>query len=348
MQSRTLAALLEGRDLSREEARGLMRLIMTGQVPPVSLAAHLVALRGKGEAVSELVGFAEAMREHAVPIPTRRRGLIDTCGTGGDASGTFNISTAAALLSAAMGIGVAKHGNRAVSSRSGSADVLEALGVSIELGPEQVGTLIDTLGIGFLFAPALHPAMRHAMPVRRELGVRTVFNLLGPLANPAKVDRQLMGVYHPDLCEPVCRALSELGCRKAFVVHGHGGLDEVSPLGPTRVAALDGGQVRMFTFTPGDAGLDPVPAAALAGGSPRDNAEIIRGIFRGERPEAAAAVLLNAGFAAVVADQAENVSEGVAMARRAIATGRAAALLEDLCTASAELMRASGALKEGA
>lgn len=346
MPDRTLDILLSGRDLSREQARGLMRQVMTGALPPVSLAAHLVALRGKGEAVSEIVGFAEAMRERAVPIPVRRRGLVDTCGTGGDASGTFNISTAAALLSAAMGIGIAKHGNRAVSSRSGSADVLEALGVAIDLEPAQVGTLIDTLGIGFLFAPALHPAMRHAMPVRRELGVRTVFNLLGPLTNPAGVDRQLMGVYDPGLCEPVCRALGQLGCRKAFVVHGEGGLDEVSPSGATTVAALDRGVVTVFEFHPRDAGLDPVPLAELAGGTADENARIIREVFGGGRPGAAAAVVLNAGFVAVAAGVATDVRGGVEAARRTLVSGAGLRLLDDLCRASNDL--AGRAVKEGA
>ncbi len=334
MAAETLAVLLEGCDLTREQARGLMERIMTGEVPPAVLAAHLTALRCKGEAVDELVGFALAMREHAVPIPVARRDLVDTCGTGGDGSGTFNISTAAALLAAAMGVGIAKHGNRAVSSRSGSADVLEALGVNIELSPRQVGRLIDTVGIGFLFAPRLHPAMKHAMPVRRELGVRTVFNLLGPLTNPAGVDRQLLGVYHPDLCEPVCRALGELGSRKAFVVHGHGGLDEVSPTGPTRVAALDDGRVRVFEFEPRQAGLEPVPAVALAGGTAKENAALIREIFTGGRPAAAAAVLLNTGFAVVAADRAADVREGVALARKALEEGRALALLDELVAAS--------------
>lgn len=348
MQSLTLPALLEGRDLTRDQARELMGRIMTGTLPPVLLAGHLVALRSKGESVEELVGFAEAMRGHAVPIPAKRRDLLDTCGTGGDSSGTFNISTAAALLAAAMGIGVAKHGNRAVSSRSGSADVLEALGVHIDLSPVQIAGLIDSLGIGFLFAPALHPAMRHALPVRRELGVRTVFNVLGPLTNPAGVDRQLLGVYHPALCEPVCRALRELGCRKAFVVHGQGGMDEVSPSGTTKVAALQDGLVRVFEFEPRDAGLDPVPAAAVAGGSAPGNARLIREIFAGGRRDAAVAVLLNAGFAAVAADAAADVREGVELARRALDSGAALGLLEDLCAASAALALAAGAAKEGA
>ncbi len=334
MGAETLNEVLGGRDLGRAEARKLMNLIMDGELSPVLLAAHLVALRNKGEAVSELVGFAEAMRQHAAIIPTTRRDLVDTCGTGGDGSGTFNISTAAALLAGAMGIGIAKHGNRAVSSRCGSADVLEALGVNIELTPAQVGRLIDTVGVGFLFAPRLHPAMRHAMPVRRELGLRTVFNLLGPLTNPAGVERQLVGVYDANLCEPVCRALGELGSSKVFVVHGHGGLDEVSPCGPTRIAALANGAVRVFDFEPHEAGLDPVPLGKLAGGSAAENATIIRDIFAGKRPEAATAVLLNAGFVAVVAGRAEDVREGVDLARQALKAGKARLLLDELTAAS--------------
>ena len=230
-----------------------------------------------------------------------------------------------------------------MSSQSGSADVLEALGVAIDLTPEQTGRLIDTVGVGFLFAPRLHPAMKHAMPVRRELGVRTVFNLLGPLTNPAGVRRQVMGVYDPGLCEPVCRALGELGAERAFVVHGHGGLDEVSPCGPTRVAELRDGAVRVYDFSPEDAGLDPVPLAALAGGTAAENAALIREIFTGGRPRAAAAVALNAGFAAVAAGIAADVPSGVDMARAALADGKVAATLEDLARASQALAQEGSA-----
>lgn len=325
-----LTGLMEGRDLSRDEARKFMNLVMSGNVPTVRLAGILTALRVKGETVPEITGFAEAMRENAVRISPRRSDLIDTCGTGGDGSGTFNISTATALLAAAMGIAVAKHGNRAVSSRSGSADVLEALGIRIDLTPDEAAAGIDEAGIGFLFAPNLHPAMKHAMPARRELGVRTVFNLLGPLTNPAGATRQLMGVYHRDLCEPVCRVLADLGSERAFVVHGEGGLDEVSPVGETLVASLENGEVRTYLFHPGEAGIDPCQVDDLRGGSPEENAAIVRAIFDGAQGPQADAVLLNAGFAAVVAGRAENFGEGVAAARSAIADGSAADLLSSL------------------
>jgi anthranilate phosphoribosyltransferase len=325
-----LEGLLDGRDLSRAEAREFMNLVMNGQVPTARLAGILTALRIKGETVPEITGFAEAMRENAVTVAAGRDDLIDTCGTGGDGTGTINISTATALLAAAMGIPVAKHGNRAVSSRSGSADVLEALGVRIDLSPKEAADAINDVGIGFLFAPNLHPAMKHAMPARRELGVRTVFNVLGPLTNPAGARRQLMGVYDPALCEPICRVLAELGSHRAFVVHGAGGLDEVSPVGETRVASLSEGKVTVFTFTPEEAGIEPCALSDLAGGTPAENAESIRAIFGGETGPRSDAVLLNAGFAAVVAERAGNVKEGVAAARAAIADRTASRLLATL------------------
>lgn len=334
MISATLARLLERRHLDRIEAGDLMDDVMTGKVSPVALAALLVALRAKGETVDEIAGFAQSMRRHVVPVVSRRDDLLDTCGTGGDASGTFNISTGAAVVAAAMGIAVAKHGNRAVSSRSGSADVLEALGVNVDLDPQQAAELIDTIGLGFLFAPNLHPAMKHAGPVRRELRVRTVFNLLGPLTNPAGARRQLLGVYLPDLCEPVCQVLHQLGSHRAFVVHGAGGLDEVSPCGPTTVAALQDGRVRTFTFTPEEVGLAPVPVEELQGGTPKDNARLLEKVFQGREGPRTDAVVLNAAFAAVLADKAGTVAEGAELARTALASGAALAKLEELRQAS--------------
>ena len=330
MCSEILAKLLDRRDLSLDEASILMDSIMDGQMSDVSLAAILIALRAKGASVDEITGFAVSMRSHVVPVQPVTTGLMDTCGTGGDAAGTINISTAAALLAAAMDIPVAKHGNRAVSSRSGSADVLEALGVNIELDPGQVANLIDTVGIGFLFAPHLHPAMKHAGPVRKELGVRTVFNLLGPLTNPAGVDRQLLGVYNPDLCEPVCRVLRQLGSKRAFVVHGAGGLDEVSPCGPTVVAALEDGEVRTFTFSPEEVGIEPVAVEDLCGGTPLDNARLIEKIFQGKQDPRTEAVVLNAAFAAVLGEKAEDVREGVDLARQTLDSGAVLAKLEQL------------------
>lgn len=334
MSSEILVKLLERRDLSQEDAAVLMDSIMEGDVSPVSLAAILIALRAKGATVDEITGFAISMRNHVIPVEAMTTGLLDTCGTGGDAAGTINISTATALTAAAMGIPVAKHGNRAVSSRSGSADVLEALGVNIELDPGQVANMIDTIGIGFLFSPHLHPAMKHAAPVRRELGVRTVFNLLGPLTNPAGVDRQLLGVYNPDLCEPICRVLRRLGSKRAFVVHGAEGLDEVSPCGPTVVAALEEGQVRTFTFNLEDVGMEPVAVEDLCGGTPLDNARLIEKIFQGKQDPRTEAVVLNAAFAAVLGEKAGDVREGVDLARQTLASGAVLAKLEQLREAS--------------
>ncbi len=334
-----LDAVLAGRELSRAAARALMTAVMAGRVPPMRLAGLLVALRARGETVAEIAGFAEAMRESALPVRCGHADLVDTCGTGGDGSGTFNISTATALAAAAMGIPVAKHGNRAVSSRCGSADVLEALGVNVEVGPARAGELLDELGLAFLFAPALHPAMRHAAPVRRELGVRTVFNLLGPLTNPAAAELQLLGVYDPALCEPLARVLGALGSRRAFVVHGAGGLDEVSPLGPTRVAELRDGAVRMFTFDPGEAGVDRCDAADLAGGTPAQNADLIARVLRGEPGPPADAVALNAGFVAVLAGRAGDFRTGVAQARATLHSGAGGELLRRLARATGGVPR---------
>ncbi len=316
-----------------------MTAIMGGEVPGASLAALLTALRLKGETVDEITGFATVMRRHVVPVPTSAGLLLDTCGTGGDGAGTVNISTATALVAAAMGIPVAKHGNRAVSSRSGSADVLEALGVNIALEAGQVGHLVDTVGIGFLFAPNLHPAMKHAAPVRRELGVRTVFNVLGPLTNPAGADRQLFGVYDPALCEPLCRVLANLGARRACVVHGSGGLDEVSPCGPTRVAELKDGRVRVHEFSPWDLGVETVAPAQLAGGTPQENAAILLDVFAGNPGPHATAVLLNAAFAAVLGERAADLAEGLDLARRTLQSGAVLETLDVLKTASGQLVK---------
>jgi anthranilate phosphoribosyltransferase len=334
-----LETVIGGGTLDREHARALMSAVMSGQVPPARLGGLLAALRARGETVAEITGFAEAMRQGALLVSCRRQGLVDTCGTGGDGAGTFNISTATALVAAGRGIPVAKHGNRAVSSRSGSADVLEALGVNIDVGPARAGELLDELGLAFLFAPSLHPAMRFAGPVRRELGVRTVFNVLGPLTNPAGAELQLLGVFDPDLCEPLARVLGALGSRRAFVVHGAGGLDEVSPLGPTRVAELRRGAVRTFNFDPSEAGVERCAAADLAGGTPADNAEIINRVLAGEPGPAADAVALNAGFVAVLAGRAPDFRAGVALARTTLASGAAQRLLKQLARATGGIPR---------
>ncbi|HEY3208013.1 MAG TPA: anthranilate phosphoribosyltransferase, partial [Gaiellaceae bacterium] len=250
-----LGGLLDGRDLSRDEAREVMGAIMRGEATPAQIAGLLIALRAKGETADEIAGCAEAMREHVVPVRPRRQDLVDTAGTGGDGAKTINISTAAALVAAAAGAGVAKHGNRAVSSASGSADVLEALGLNLELPADRVARSIDELGFGFLFAPTHHPAMRHAAPVRRELGARTVFNVLGPLTNPAGARAQVVGVYAPELVRTIAKVLAQLGARRAFVVHGAAGIDELSPAGPNLICEVVGGTVQERTIDPLELGV---------------------------------------------------------------------------------------------
>jgi anthranilate phosphoribosyltransferase len=334
MTTATLGKLLRREDLKNSEAHDLMSAIMAGELSGAEIGAVLVALRMKGETVTEIAGFAAAMREKAVPISPGREGLVDTCGTGGDSRQTFNISTATALVAAAMGVPVAKHGNRAVSSSCGSADVLEALGVRIELEPEEVAGLIDEVGIGFLFAPRHHPAMKHAAPVRKQLGIRTVFNLLGPLTNPAGVKRQLLGVFAPDLTEPVCRVLGDLGAERAFVVHGRDGTDEVSIAGETVVSEWSDGRVRTYEFTPEDAGLRRAGLDEIGGGSSAENAAHILHVLNGNGGPRSDAVLLNTGFVAVLGGRAGDVAHGVDLAREAIESGDAQRLLEDLRRAS--------------
>jgi anthranilate phosphoribosyltransferase len=325
-----LNQLLGGQDLTEVAAHDLMTRVMRGEVSTGQLAGILVALRAKGETVAEITGLARAMRENAVTVAPRRTDLIDTCGTGGDGCGTFNISTATAIVAAAMGCGVAKHGNRAVSSACGSADVLEALGVDLDLGTDQAAGLIDEIGLGFLFAPSLHPAMKHAMPARRALGVRTIFNVLGPLTNPAGARRQLLGVFDPALCRPLAEVLGALGSRKAFVVHGAGGLDEVSLLGPTAVAALAGGEVTTFVFEPHEAGLEICRPEDLRGGTAQVNAEIINDILAAGKGPATDVVVLNAAFVAVLADLAPDFRAGAELARAALASGAARDVLDRL------------------
>jgi anthranilate phosphoribosyltransferase len=324
-------------DLTREEAASLMAEVMSGSLSESQIAAVLVGLRAKGETVSEIAGFVSTMRDKAVRIQPRRNGLVDTCGTGGDGAHTFNISTATALVAAGAGVGVAKHGNRAVSSKCGSADVLEALGVAIDVTPEGVAGLIDEVGIGFLFAPHHHPAMKHVAGVRRSLGIRTVFNLLGPLTNPAGVTRQLVGVFDPALTETVARVLQELGSEKVYVVHGADGTDEVSIGAETRVSALDDGEVRTFTFTPESVGMRRAGNGSLAGGDAEANARTIEQILDGARGPRRDAVVLNAAFVIDVAGLAPSIEDGVALASEAIDSGRARAVLDSLRDASAKL-----------
>jgi len=325
-----MARALDGHDLTRAEAREAMQQIMEGGATQAQIAGFLVALRAKGETADEIAGCAEAMREHALPVRPQRDDLVDTAGTGGDGKSTLNISTAAALLAAAAGAGVAKHGNRAASSQTGSADVLEALGFELELPPERIARSIDELGFGFMFAQAHHPAMKHAAPVRRELGTRTVFNVLGPLTNPARARAQVVGVYSPSLVRPVAEALAQLGARRAFVVHGAGGIDELSPVGPSQVCEVVDGGVRDRVVDPRELGIEPTSLEELAGGKPAENAAAIRRVFAGERGGPREAVLLNAAGAIAAGGRAEDLREGIELAREALDSGAAAARLDEL------------------
>jgi anthranilate phosphoribosyltransferase len=328
-----LELAVAGQVLGTDEARDAFEAIMDGLVSSPRLAAFLVALRLRGETAPEIAAFARVMRARVTRVRSDHPVLLDTCGTGGDGSGTFNISTLAAIVASAAGCAVAKHGNRAVSSRCGSADLLLALGVRIDAGVEQVERALREIGLGFLYAPALHGAMRHAAEVRRELGVRTVFNLLGPLTNPAGARRQLLGVYDRAKVEIVAEVLRELGSERAMVVHG-GGLDEIALHAETAVAELRDGRIRVTTVTPEDAGLRSAPLAAIAGGGPEDNAAIAVAILRGESGPRRDVVLLNAAAAIVVAGRAADLREGVAIAARAIDSGAAARVIErlrDIC-----------------
>ena len=326
----TLARLLDGHDLSRAEAREAMNEIMLGDATQAQIAGFLVALRAKGETSDEIAGCAEAMRDHVLAVRPRRDDLVDTAGTGGDGMRTLNISTAAALVAAAAGAGVAKHGNRAASSQTGSADVLEALGLELELPPERIAQSIDQLGFGFMFAQAHHPAMRYAAPVRRELGTRTVFNVLGPLTNPARARAQVVGVYSQSLVRPIAEALVQLGARRAFVVHGAGGIDELSPVGPNAVCEVVDGGVHERTIDPQELGFARCSVAELAGGTPAENAAAIRAVLAGERGAKRDAILLNAAGAVAAAGHAADLREGLELARRALDTGAGAARLDEL------------------
>lgn len=321
--------VVDGLSLTESEAAHAMEIIMSGQATPAQIGAFLTALRLKSETVEEITGFARTMRRFAVPLKGREE-AVDTCGTGGDGRHTFNISTAAAFVVAGAGVPVAKHGNRSVSSRAGSADVLEALGVRIDLPPAGVEACLQEVGIGFLFAPTFHQAMKHAIGPRREIGIRTVFNLLGPLTNPAGAHYQLVGVYAPYLTEMLAAVLSRLGCRRAFVVHGSDGLDEVTITGPTRVTKVENGTWETFEFSPQEVGIKPVPLAELIGGTAEDNAQIIRVVLKGRPGPARDVVLLNAAFALLAAGQVDSIQEGLELAAESIDSGAAAMKLEAL------------------
>lgn len=325
-----LDAALAGRELDPETMQAAISAVMEGEAEPCQVAGLLCALRVKGETPAEIAAAARAMRTHARPVPGGpRAGVLDTCGTGGDGLGTPNISTMVALVAAAEGVPVAKHGNRSVSSKCGSADLLEALGVDLDPGPERAAASLDEVGLTFLFAPAFHPAMRHAAPVRRALGVRTLFNVLGPLSNPAAVDRQVLGVFDPDLTEPLARTLALLGVQEALVVHGEDGMDELTTRAPTRGHHLRGGEVHAFHCEPLDLGLPRPEDADLEGGDAAVNARIAREVLGGAgTPAVVDLVALNAAAALWVGGAAPDLAQGLAAARASLASGAPLAKLE--------------------
>jgi anthranilate phosphoribosyltransferase len=336
-----LEKLLRREDLTTAEATAAMDEIMEGRVQPSQIAGLLVALAMKGERPAEIVGFARAMRARATRLSREYAPVFDTCGTGGDRAHTFNVSTVAALVVAACGVTVAKHGNRSVSSRCGSADLFEALGVDIAAAPDVVERCLEEAGIAFFFAPTFHPSMRHAGPTRRELGLRTAFNLLGPLTNPAKATRQLVGVPRPELTELVARSLALLGTERAWVVHGADGLDEISTTGYTKISECRDGEVNTFYLHPSDLGLTKSAGETLRGGDAADNAAIARRVLSGEPGPQRDVVLLNAAAALLIAGRVGRIQDGLSMAAAAIDSGRAAAVLEDLRRVST-LIRGTG------
>ena len=332
----TLDTLLRREDLTAEQAAAAMEQVMTGAATPAQIAAFLVALAMKGERPVEIVGLARTMRAHAVSLSRPREACFDTCGTGGDRSHTFNVSSLAAVVLAACGVEVAKHGNRSVSSRCGSADLFEGLGVNIAASPAVVERCLDEAGMAFLFAPAFHPSMRHAGPVRRELGIRTAFNVLGPLTNPAGARRQVVGVPRPELADLVARALAELGTERAWVVHGAEGLDEVSAVGHTRVCEVQAGTVSTFHVHPADFGLAPTTLDRLRVDGLDDSVHIARSVLDGEEGPARDFVLANAAAGLLVAGRVESLADGVRMGLDALRSGRAAATLQRLARCSQE------------
>ena len=346
MLERYIAKIVGHHDLSLTEAEEAMNIIMTGAATPAQIGGYLIGLRMKGETIAEIAGSARAMRAQASHVRVPANGaLLDTAGTGGDGAHTFNISTAAAFVTAGAGRKVAKHGNRAASSRCGSADVLNALGVSLDLTPTQVGFCIERVGIGFLFAPRFHPAMRHAIGPRRELGQRTIFNLLGPLTNPANATHQLIGVYQPELTEPLAQVLGELGSRAAMVVHGHGGLDELTTSGSNRISHLREGTVSTYELDGRSLGLRPASTADLRGGDPTENASILRAVLDGSDDSPRRdVVLLNAAAALCV--ETGDVASALVEARHALESGAAIGKLDALIAQSRALTNSSPAANE--
>ena len=330
----SLAKVYRGQNLSADEAEAVMDQIMSGEFEPAQFGAFVTALGLKGETADEVAGLARAMRRAALELDVAGEDFIDTCGTGGDGKNTFNVSTAAALVAAAAGVVVAKHGNRAASSRSGSADVLEALGARIDLSPLQVGACIRQVGIGFLFAQSFHPAMRHAGPLRAQIGIPTVFNILGPLTNPAGARRQLLGVARTELLKLVAQSLARLGTRRALVVHGLEGLDEVSIAGPTRICSVLDAKVEQYTVNPSDFGIEENPLSEVAGGDPGQNASTIEAVFAGRPGPPRDFVVINAGAALVVAGRADDLGQGIELARATIDSGAARQKLAEFVAAT--------------
>jgi anthranilate phosphoribosyltransferase len=330
--------LIDGANITFEEAQGIMREVMSGKATNAQIAAFLAALRIKGETVEELIAFAAVMREHCRRIhPCVQGRLVDTCGTGGDKIKTFNISTAAAFVVAGAGVAIAKHGNRSVTSKSGSADVLAQLGHNLKVEPEAVQATIEQVGVGFMFAPAFHPAMKYAVQPRREIGIRTVFNVLGPLTNPASANAQLLGVYDPELTGPMAFALRKLGCEEAMVVHGLDGLDEISTIGKTAVAWLKEGEVATMETAPKDFGVKQARIADIKGTTPDESAEILFQILRGRCPPKdpkMEIVLVNSAAGIIVGGKAEDFSYGMELARESIESGAAYKKLNALIRAS--------------
>lgn len=324
-----IAALISGAPLARDEARAAFALIFEGAATPAQLSAFIMGLRMRGETVEEIVGAAQAMRAAMTPVEAPP-GAIDIVGTGGDGAGTYNISTLAAVIAAAAGAIVAKHGGKAASSRSGASDVLGELGVKVGIAPDAARACLREAGICFMAASAHHPAMRHAAPVRAELGVRTIFNMLGPLCNPARVELQTIGVFSRDWLEPLARALSELGAKRVWLLHGSDGLDEATTTGPTHVVALEDGAIRAFDIAPEDAGLPRATAQALVGGDPAHNASALRAVLNGAKNAYRDIAVLNAGVALVVAERAADIREGATMAARALDSGAAREKLDAL------------------
>jgi anthranilate phosphoribosyltransferase len=321
---------VEGRNLTEQEAIGAMTEIMDGEATPAQVACFITAMRMKGETVEEIAGFVKVMREKSVKVKPKSANLLDTCGTGGDKLDTFNISTTATFVAAGAGVKIAKHGNRAASSTCGSADVLEALGVKLDLGPEEIADSIDQAGIGFMFAPAMHPAMKHAVGPRKEIGIRTVFNILGPMTNPAGAKRQVIGVFSPDLTETMALVLRSLGTERAMVFHGLDGLDEISTIGPTKISELKDGEVTTYTLNPEDVGLNRVSAQDLAAGDGgvEDNVNSLLDVLRGTKGPKRDIVLLNAAAALMAAGRATDLREGIRAAADSIDSGAAMQALE--------------------